>query len=84
MRKIEPIDVLKSKVNDAADFINENNTGGIYNINPNNLFEYDFNSYFMEDPWMAIEWASFIDKLLTIAKYCKRQAEYEEALGYTE
>ena len=80
MKKIDVLDILKGKACEAADVINEFDSCSFYYCDYPALFSGDISEYFMDDPYLAIRWASTIDKLLTIIKYYKTENDRLERL----
>lgn len=81
MRKIDVLDILKGKVREAADFINkEFDDDAFYYCDYPALFGGDISDCFMDDPYLAIRWASTIDKLLTIIKHYKTENDRLESM----
>ena len=72
MRKIDNLEVLKGKVYEAADVINnEFDSGSSYYYDYFALFDNDIDKYFMDNPYSAGLWIGMIDRLLTIIKHYK-------------
>lgn len=81
MRKIDVLDILKGKACEAAEVINkEFDDDAFYYCDYPALFGSEISELFMNDPYLAIRWASTIDKLLTIIKYYKTENDRLERM----
>ena len=81
MRKIDNLDVLKDKVYEAADVINNGfDSDSSYYCDYTSLFDLDIDKYFMDNPYSASHWTNMIDNLLTIIKHYKVENDRLERL----